>query len=125
MESITVVLLDIGIFVVQGLLLVMLLQEAQGRFPFKKRSVNQAILLLLQYVAVQLFLHDSGMVKSIFYGNSMVMNSSRQSILPMLISMVMTGVVSMLLFKENRLKVAYYVVTFYSVLELLKREWQR
>lgn len=124
MESITVVLLDIGIFVVQGLLLVMLLQEAQGRFPFKKRSVNQAI-LLLQYVAVQLFLHDSGMVKSIFYGNSMVMNSSRQSILPMLISMVMTGVVSMLLFKENRLKVAYYVVTFYSVLELLKREWQR
>lgn len=31
------------------------------------------------YVAVQLFLHDSGMVKSIFYGNSMVMNSSRQS----------------------------------------------
>lgn len=124
MESITVVLLDIGIFVVQGLLLVMLLQEAQGRFPFKKRSVNQAI-LLLQYVAVQLFLHDSGMVKSIFYGNSMVMNSSRQSILPMLISMVMTGVVSMLLFKENRLKVAYYVVTFYSVLELLKRERQR
>lgn len=124
MESITVVLLDSGIFVVQGLLLVMLLQEAQGRFPFKKRSVNQAI-LLLQYVAVQLFLHDSGMVKSIFYGNSMVMNSSRQSILPMLISMVMTGVVSMLLFKENRLKVAYYVVTFYSVLELLKRERQR
>ena len=124
MESITVVLLDLGIYVLQGLLLVMLLQEAQGRFPFKKRSVNQAI-LLLQYVAVQSFLHDSGMVKSIFYGNSMVMNSSRQSILPMLISMVMTGVVSMFLFKENRLKVTYYVVTFYSVLELLKFAFYR
>lgn len=119
MESITVVLLDLGIYVLQGWLLVMLLKEAQGRFPFKKRSVNQAI-LLLQYVAVQLFLHDSGMVKSIFYGNSMVMNSSRQSILPVLASMFVTCAVSMFLFKENRLKIAYYVVTFYSVLELLK-----
>ena len=38
-----------------------------------------------RYVAVQIFLHYSVFIKSLLYGKSMVMNNSRQSILPVLI----------------------------------------
>lgn len=50
----------------------------------------------------------------------MVMNNSRQSILPVLISMLVICVAGIFLFNESRLKIIYYVVTFYSVMELLK-----
>ena len=119
MKAILYVFLDVTIYVVQGLLLVMLLKAAQARFPFKKLYANHAI-LLMQYVAIQMILHYSNMVKSILYGNRMIMNNSRQSIIPVLVSMLITFAVSMLLLKEERLKIVYYVVTFYSVIELLK-----
>ena len=48
------------------------------------------------------------------------MNNSRQSILPVLISMLVICVAGIFLFNESRLKIIYYVVTFYSVMELLK-----
>ena len=48
------------------------------------------------------------------------MKNSRQSILPVLISMLVTCVAGVFLFKESRFKIIYYVVTFYSVMELLK-----
>lgn len=119
MKAILYVFLDVTIYVVQGLLLVMLLKAAQARFPFKKLYTNHAI-LLIQYVAIQMILHYSNMVKSILYGNRMIMNNSRQSIIPVLVSMLITFAVSMLLLKEERLKIVYYVETFYSVIELLK-----
>ena len=119
MKAILYVFLDVTIYVVQGLLLVMLLKAAQARFQFKKLYTNHAI-LLMQYVAIQMILHYSNMVKSILYGNRMIMNNSRQSIIPVLVSMLITFAVSMLLLKEERLKIVYYVVTFYSVIELLK-----
>ena len=111
MKAILYVFLDVTIYVVQGLLLVMLLKAAQARFPFKKLYTNHAI-LLTQYVAIQMILHYSNMVKSILYGNRMIMNNSRQSIIPVLVSMLITFAVSMLLLKEERLKIVYYVVTF-------------
>ena len=119
MKAILYVFLDVTIYVVQGLLLVMLLKAAQARFQFKKLYANHVI-LLMQYVAIQMILHYSNMVKSILYGNRMIMNNSRQSIIPVLVSMLITLAVSMLLLKEERLKIVYYVVTFYSVIELLK-----
>lgn len=50
----------------------------------------------------------------------MVMNNSRQSILPVLISMLVTCVAGIFCSTKSRLKIIYYVVTFYSVMELLK-----
>ena len=75
---------DIISYFVQGMLLVNLLKETQPRFPFKK--YHSAAILLGQYVAVQIFLHYSVFIKSLLYGKSMVMNNSRQSILPVLIA---------------------------------------
>lgn len=113
------ILLDLAIYFTQGLLLVMLLKTAQARFSFKKPYTNNAI-LLMQYVGIQMFLHNSALVKNLFYGKSMVINDTRLSIIIVLISMFVTCVVSLFLFKENKLKIIYYVVTFYSVMELLK-----
>ncbi len=119
MKDIIYVVCDIATYFMQGLLLVMLLRTAQARFSFPKTYVNDAI-LLIQYMVIQLFLHYSDWVKSLLYGESMIMNSSRQSIVPILVSMLVTCVAGLFLLKENRLKIIYYVVTFYSVMELLK-----
>lgn len=113
------IFLDIAIYFVQGLLLVMLLKTAQARFSFKKVYANNAI-ILMQYVVIQMFLHYSQWVKSLIYGKNMIMNNSRQSIILVLISMFVTCAVSLFLLKESRLKIIYYVVTFYSVMELLR-----
>lgn len=112
-------LLDVSIYIIQGLLLVMLLKTAWTRFTFKRLHTAAAI-LLIQYVAVQIFLHYSDVIKGLLYGESQLMNSSRQSIIPVLISMFITCTVSIFLLKESRLKIIYYIVTFYSVTELLK-----
>lgn len=112
-KDIIYVLLDVITYFVQALLLVMLLKTAQARFHFKK-------LLLVQYVTIQMILHDSNIVKSILYGNRAIMNTSRRSIIPVLVSMLITFAVCMLFLKEKRLKIVYYVVTFYSVIELLR-----
>lgn len=86
MRDIVYNVFDIISYFVQGMLLVTLLKEAQPHFPFKK--YHSAAILLGQYVAVQIFLHYSVFIKSLLYGKSMVMNNSRQSILPVLISML-------------------------------------
>lgn len=119
MKDIIYVIFDITVYFVQGLLLVTLLKTAQTRFPFTRKYMSEVI-LLLQYVAVQLVLHYSSMVKNILYGNHMTIQNSRQSILPVLISMLITVAISLLLFNEKKLKIVYYVVTFYSVIELVK-----
>lgn len=118
MKDIIYNIFDIITYLVQGLLLVALLKEAQTRFPFK-RSIHMGI-LLIQYAAVQIFLHHSVWVKSLLYGKSMIISSSRQSIVPVFISMLVTCVAGLLLFRESRFKIIYYVVTFYSLMELLK-----
>ena len=114
MRDIVYNVFDIISYFVQGMLLVTLLKEAQPHFPFKK--YHSAAILLGQYVAVQIFLHYSVFIKSLLYGKSMVMNNSRQSILPVLISMLVICVAGIFLFNESRLKIIYYVVTFYSVM---------
>ena len=90
MRDIVYNVFDVISYFVQGMLLVTLLKEAQPRFPFIK--YHSAGILLGQYVAVQIFLHHSVFIKSLLYGKSMVMNNSRQSILPVLISMLVTCV---------------------------------
>lgn len=111
------ILLDILTYCVQGALLGMFLDTAQVRFPFPE-YVKKGM-LLLQYAVVQIFLHESGWVRNLFYGNS-AMSDSRRSIWPVLASMFVTWVVSRILLREDRRKLLYGVVTFYSVTELLK-----
>ena len=119
MKDIIYIFLDLASYTALGLLLVMLLKTAQARFSLKKAYISDAI-LLVQYVVVQMFLRYSVFVKSLLYGESMMMNNSRQSIMLLLISMFITCAVSLLLFAEKRLKILYYVITFYSVTELLR-----
>lgn len=119
MKDVIYVLFDTIIYFVQGLLFVMMLKGAKGRFSWKNRY-SQSAILLLQYVAVQMFLHESGWIKRIFYGDSMGIHNSRQSIILVLFSMAVTLVVSVLVLKEKRMKIVYYVVTFYSIMELIK-----
>ena len=117
MKDMIYLLLDILTYCAQGALLGMLLDTAQARFPFPEYMKKG--ILLLQYAVVQIFLHESGWVRNLFYENSVV-NDSRQSIWPVLASMLVTCVVSGILLRENRLKLFYGIVTFYSVTELLK-----
>ena len=117
MKDMIYLLLDILTYCAQGALLGMLLDTAQARFPFPEYMKKG--ILLLQYAVVQSFLHESGWVRNLFYENSVV-SDSRQSIWPVLASMLVTCVVSGILLWENRLKLFYGIVTFYSVTELLK-----
>ena len=119
MKDIIYVILDIVVYFAQGLLLVTLLTTAQARFQFTRKYMSEAI-LLVQYVTVRLVLHYSSMVTNILYGNNMTIQDSRQSILPVLVGMFITVAISLLLFNEKRLKIVYYVVTFYAVIELVK-----
>ena len=102
MKDIIYVVCDIATYFVQGLLLVMLLRTAQARFSFQKTYVNDAI-PLIQYMVIQLFLHYSDWVKSLLYGESMIMNSSRQSIVPILVSMLVTCVAGLFFIAENQI----------------------
>lgn len=119
MKDIIYALFDIMVYFIQGLLLVTLLKAAQARFQFAKKNMNEAI-LLIQYVSIQIFLHYSNLVQNFLYGKSMMIQDSRQSILPVLVSMLITCAIGLLLLKEKRLKTIYYVVTFYSIIELVK-----
>ena len=111
MTEIIYFFLDIAIYLVQGLLLLMLLKPAT-----RPRSA----ILLTQYTVIQMFLHYSNFIKRLLYGDSMVINSSRQSMIPVLISLLITLLVGFMLIKEDKLKISYYIVTFYSIIELIK-----
>ena len=111
MTEIIYFFLDISIYLAQGLLLLMLLKPAT-----RPRSA----ILLTQYTVIQMFLHYSNFIKRLLYGDSMVINSSRQSMIPVLISLLITLLVGFMLIKEDKLKISYYIVTFYSIIELIK-----
>lgn len=119
MKDIIYVLINIIVYSAQGLLFVMLWQAAQKRFRFSYKYMSEAI-LLVQYAAVKILFHYWNLVKNIYYTNNTVIQDSRQSIVPVLVSMLITCAISLLLLKEKRLKIAYYVVTFYAVIELVK-----
>lgn len=111
MTEIIYFFLDISIYLAHGLLLLMLLKPAT-----RPRSA----ILLTQYTVIQMFLHYSNFIKRLLYGDSMVINSSRQSMIPVLISLLITLLVGFMLIKEDKLKISYYIVTFYSIIELIK-----
>lgn len=119
MKDAMYVLLNIIEYSMQGLLLVMSLKGAQPRFQFKKKYVSEAI-LLVQYVVIRMLWHYAGAIQELFCENSTVIQDSRQSIAPVLVSMLFTCVISLLLFQEKRLKIIYYTVTFYGIKELVK-----
>lgn len=111
MTEIIYFFLDIGIYLAQGLLLIMLLKPAQ--------NLHSAI-LVGQYTIVQMFLHYSSFIKNLLYGDGMIIRNSRQSMIPVLISLLITLLASFILINEDKLKISYYIITFYSVIELIK-----
>lgn len=111
--------MDLLNYFVQGILFVVFFQSGQYRFVFKIRNAAEMI-FIAQYMAVQLFLHNADVVKRLLYEQNMIMSDSRQGTLLVMASMFITYTVSITLLKESKLKTLYYVITFYSILELVK-----
>ena len=119
MKDVIYSFMDIANYLLQGILLVFFLQSAEERFHLKIKNMTR-IILIAQYVAVQLFLHTSDNVKTLLYGQTRMMSDSRQSIILVLVSLCVTYIVCIGVLRESKLKVFYYVVTFYSVIELVR-----
>ena len=92
MKDVIYSFMDIANYLMQGILLVFFLKSAEERFHFRIKNVTR-IILILQYVAVQLFLHTSDNVKILLYGQTRMMSDSRQSIILVLVSLFVTYIV--------------------------------
>lgn len=118
-KDIIYICMDAVNYLLQGILLIMLLQITTKRFQFRLKHITE-ILLILQYMAVQMILHYSVFVKQILYGQSQIVTDSRQSIILIFISMGVTYLTAMIVLTEQRLKLFYEIVTFYSIQELVR-----
>lgn len=77
-------------------------------------------ILWLQFVAVQLFLANAPVVKKLLYGEDMIMRNSGQSIWLILLSTGITLGFATVLYRGNRIGIAYLVVLFYALRELVR-----
>lgn len=120
MRELLYFLMDAGNYGIQGCILVALMRDLlQKRFRFQRKHLTEGI-LWTQFVAVQLFLADAPIVKKILYGEDMIMRSSGRSIWLILISMGITLGFSMLLYRGNRIGIAYLVILFHALRELVR-----
>lgn len=120
MKELLYFLIDLGNYAIQGCILVSLMQDLlQKRFHFRKKCLTECI-LWLQFVAVQLFLANAPVVKKLLYGEDMIMRNSGQSIWLILLSTGITLGFATVLYRGNRIGIAYLVVLFYALRELVR-----
>lgn len=119
MKEVIYSLMDIVNYLMQGILLVFFLESAEARFHFRIKNMTE-IILAVQYMAVQLFLHTSDSIKTLLFGQTQIMSDSRQSIILVVVSLCITYFICIGALRESKLKVFYYVVTFYAVIELVR-----
>lgn len=86
----------------------------------QSRNIKASWLMCLQFAAVRQFLSYSQWVKQMLYGKEMYIVSSKQSIVPVAVSMGITLVVGMILYKGGKMKLLSLVAAFYALLELTR-----
>lgn len=119
MYSIIYLFLDVFFYTGQAFILFMLFQTSQWRFV-SRYKYNYGLILILQYVVLQMYLHNSKMMQKIVFGNDAHISSSRFSIVFVIISFAATYIFARILLKESRIRICYYVLSFFAVSELVK-----
>ena len=119
MYNIIYFLIDLFFYLGQATLLSIAFQSAQGRFNFHNKYAR-SLIFIVQYVVVQMYLHNSKIMKTIVFGDDGVNVNSRFSMAFVILSFVVTYTFARVLLKENRLKICYYALSFYAIIELVK-----
>ena len=119
MYNIIYFLIDLFFYLGQAILLSIAFQSAQGRFNFHNKYAR-SLIFIVQYVVVQMYLHNSKIIKTIVFGDDGVNVNSRFSMAFVILSFVVTYTFARVLLKENRLKICYYALSFYAIIELVK-----
>lgn len=110
-------LIDYGI---RGYCLAYLLRDlVKNRLHIGNEKVSHAI-ILLQFLMVQMFLNHSNFVKQFLYGSDRAPGSSEPSIVIIVVSLFFTLITCVILYKGNQIRTLYLVITFYSMLELVR-----
>lgn len=120
MREIIYVCMDLTEYTILGFLLAYLLNGMiQERFLWNRHRKLTSLLLCLQFVIVRMTMSRAPWVKQIIYGKDMYMVSSRQSIIPVAVSIAGTLLAGLILYKGNRMKLLSLVTAFYALLQLI------
>lgn len=120
MREIIYVCMDLIEYTILGFLLAYLLKGMiQERFVWNGHRKFTSLLLCLQFVIVRMTMARALWVKQIIYGKDMYMVSSRQSIIPLAVSIAGTLLAGMILYKGNRMKLMSLITAFYALLQLI------
>lgn len=121
MKEIVYICMDLLEYTFLGNLLAYLLYgRIQERFFGTGSGKMTSCLLCIQFVIVRLVMSRAVWVKQLIYGKEMFLVSSRQSIIPAAVSMAVTLLMGMLLYKGSRMKLLSLVTAFYALLELVR-----
>lgn len=124
MKEIIYICMDVFEYAVFGFLLAYLLKGMVRERFFGSGAVKMtACILCVQFVTVRMVLSRAAWVKQIIYGKEMYLVSSRQSIIPVAVSMIVTLFAGMILYKGSRMKLMSLVTAFYALLELVRFTW--
>ncbi|BCN29424.1 ATP-binding protein [Anaeromicropila herbilytica] len=109
--------IEIVEYSIEGLLLYYYMKD----YVLSKKMWKYAhIVLILQYMGIQVFLHSASSVRRLLYGKDMIIESSRQSIIVLAVSLFFTLIFTLVLTKGRNLVKMYLVLTFYSIMELCR-----
>ncbi len=107
-------------YLILGILLAYLLH---GMLPERfggERSRIASVGICLQFCLIRQFLAWSKWGRQMMYGKDMLITSSRQSIVPLAVSLAVTLCVGLLLYRGSRMKLLSLVAVFYALLELVR-----
>ncbi len=119
MKEIIYFLVDFTEYIIMGCLLAGFLKDTLPK-RFRKKTDKAAWLLCLQFMAVRLIVSYSPRIKQLIYGKEMYIADSRQSIIPVAVSIAFTLLAGMILYEKNRMKILSLVTAFYALLELVR-----
>ena len=94
-----------------------------GMLPkrFAKGGRNKAgFWMAFQFCAVRIVFAWSPYIRRMIYGQEMVIASSRQSIIPIAVSMAVTFFTGMVVYRGSRMKLLSLVTAFYALMELVR-----
>ena len=113
-------IMDIAESIAKGSLLAYLLY---GLVPVRSRLRDYekpvAMILMLQYAVYYIALIYIKPFRLLFYGSVDMPISSKQSILPLLVSMALTLFICFCLYAGSKMRIVYLVLIFYTIRELL------
>ena len=91
-----------------------------ARFFWKGHAKLTSCILCLQFAAVRLIVSRVPLVKQMIYGKDMYIVNSKQSIIPVAVSMTVTLFFGIMLYKGSRMRLFSLVTAFYALMELIR-----